>query len=192
MLVGVLPPLILLEAAARPDVPWRWLWAIVLILLVPTLLWRRSYPLPMLAVAFAFGTVISMWSGGEPELFSTAYFLVLVYALMRWASGRAMLIGAAILLAGVLLSFVSGTPTAGDAIGGMAVLVTMSTLGITFRWRASARAREFESMRLLEREQLARDLHDTVAHHVSAIAIQAQAGTAVASETQPQRQKYFG
>ena len=35
-------------------------------------------------------------------------------------------------------------------------------------------------MRLLEREQLARDLHDTVAHHVSAIAIQAQAGTAVA------------
>src|SRR6478736_3663758 len=36
-------------------------------------------------------------------------------------------------------------------------------------------------MRLLEREQLARDLHDTVAHHVSAIAIQAQAGTVVAA-----------
>ena len=35
-------------------------------------------------------------------------------------------------------------------------------------------------MRLIEREQLARDLHDTVAHHVSAIAVQAQAGSAVA------------
>ena len=30
-----------------------------------------------------------------------------------------------------------------------------------------------------ERERLAHELHDTVAHHVSAIAVQAQAGTAV-------------
>ena len=35
-------------------------------------------------------------------------------------------------------------------------------------------------MKLLEREQLARELHDTVAHHVSAIAIRAQAGRVVA------------
>ena len=34
---------------------------------------------------------------------------------------------------------------------------------------------------LLEREQLARELHDTVAHHVSAIAIRAQAGRTVAA-----------
>jgi signal transduction histidine kinase len=36
-----------------------------------------------------------------------------------------------------------------------------------------------------QREQLARELHDTVAHHVSAIAIQAQAGRTVA-ETRPE------
>ncbi|MFC7480182.1 sensor histidine kinase [Luedemannella flava] len=35
-------------------------------------------------------------------------------------------------------------------------------------------------MTLLERARIARDLHDTVAHHVSAIAIRAQAGLAVA------------
>ena len=36
----------LFEAAVRPDdVPWRWLWAVVLIALVPTLLWRRTHPL---------------------------------------------------------------------------------------------------------------------------------------------------
>jgi signal transduction histidine kinase len=55
------------------------------------------------------------------------------------------------------------------------------TLGLAIRWRRRARTRELEQVRLLEREQLARDLHDTVAHHVSAIAIQAQAGTAVAA-----------
>ena len=71
--------------------------------------------------------------------------------------------------------------TVGDVIGGIAVVVTTGTLGVAFRWRAGARARELDRVKLLEREQLARDLHDTVAHHVSAIAIQAQAGTAVAS-----------
>jgi signal transduction histidine kinase len=55
-----------------------------------------------------------------------------------------------------------------------------STLGLALRWRAGERARELDRVRLLEREELARDLHDTVAHHVSAIAIQAQAGIAVA------------
>jgi signal transduction histidine kinase len=35
--------------------------------------------------------------------------------------------------------------------------------------------------KLSEREQLARELHDTVAHHVSAIAIQAQAGYTLAA-----------
>ncbi|WP_457100338.1 histidine kinase [Microbacterium sp. P5_E9] len=181
-LVGVLPPLVVLEAASRAEVPWRWLWAAVLIVLVPTLLWRRTRPLTMLAVAFVTESVVGLVTGGDPQLFTTAYFLILIYALMRWGDGRAMVIGGAILLAGTAVTFIIESPTAGDVIGGLAVLVATSTLGLTFRWRASARGRELDRMRLLEREQFARDLHDTVAHHVSAIAIQAQAGTAVAPD----------
>ena len=181
-LVGVLPPLVVFEAAARAEVPWRWLWAAVLIVLVPTLLWRRTRPLTMLAVAFVTGSVVGLATSGDPQLFTTAYFLILIYALMRWGDGRAMVLGSAILLAGTAVTFITESPTAVDVIGGLAVLVATSTLGLTFRWRASARARELDRMRLLEREQLARDLHDTVAHHVSAIAIQAQAGSAVAAD----------
>ncbi|MGW4928249.1 sensor histidine kinase [Agromyces sp. NPDC004153] len=180
VLVAAIPLLALLEALLRTDVPWRWLWAILLIALVPTLLWRRTRPFTMLAVAFGVGTIVSLATGGDPQLFTTAYFLLLVYAVFRWGSGRAMLGGGALVLGGMLLSFVYAAPTATDVIGGLAVVVTTSTLGVAFRWRAGARARELDRMRLLEREQLARDLHDTVAHHVSAIAIQAQAGTVVA------------
>jgi signal transduction histidine kinase len=180
VLVAVIPLLALLEALLRTDVPWRWLWAILLIALVPTLLWRRIRPFTMLAVAFGVGTVVSLATAGDPQLFTTAYFLILVYAVFRWGSGRAMLGGGALVLGGILLSLVYTVPTAGDVIGGLAVVVMTSTLGIAFRWRAGARARELDRIRLLEREQLARDLHDTVAHHVSAIAIRAQAGTVLA------------
>lgn len=179
-LVGAMPPLIVIEAALRTEVADRWVWAVVLVVLVPTLLWRRIRPLTMLAIAFAVGTVVGLATGGDPQLITTAYFLILVYAVMRWGSGRAMLGGAAIVLAGIVVPALIEPPSFGDLIGALAVVVTTSTLGVAFRWRAGARERELEGARLLEREQLARDLHDTVAHHVSAIAIQAQAGTAVA------------
>ncbi|WP_438854356.1 sensor histidine kinase [Agromyces sp. M3QZ16-3] len=184
-LVAALPPLILIEAALRADVPWRWLWAVVLVVLVPTLLWRRIRPFTMLAIPFGVGTAVGLATGGDPQLFGTAYFLILVYAVMRWGSGRAMLGGAALVIAGALVSLPFGDPTPGDVVGGIAVAATTMALGIVFRQRAAARARELDRVRLVEREQLARDLHDTVAHHVSAIAIQAQAGGAVA-ESDPE------
>ncbi len=57
-----------------------------------------------------------------------------------------------------------------------------AALGATVRYRAASRLRELDQVKLREREQLARELHDTVAHHVSAIAIRAQAGRVVAAD----------
>lgn len=181
-LVGVLAPLAVVEASLRPDIPWRWLWAAVLVALVPTLLWRRVRPLTMLAIAFGTSAIVGLATGAESEFFTSAYFLLLLYALFRWGSGRAMVVGGALVAVGVAVSFATGTPTSGDLIGGAAVVVTTGTLALAFRWRARARARELDQARLSERMQLARDLHDTVAHHVSAIAIQAQAGAVVATD----------
>jgi signal transduction histidine kinase len=56
-----------------------------------------------------------------------------------------------------------------------------AALGAAIRYQASSRLREMDQVKLREREQLARELHDTVAHHVSAIAIQAQAGRTLAA-----------
>ena len=69
-------------------------------------------------------------------------------------------------------------------MGGILFLLFPFELGIAVRYLSSTRLRELDQVKLRERAQLARELHDTVGHHVSAIAIRAQAGQLLAS-TQP-------
>lgn len=181
VLVGVLAPLILVEAALRPEVPARWVWAAVLVAMLPTLLWRRTRPFTMLATAFALTSVVGLFAGGDPQLYTTAYVIVLLYAVMRWGSGRAVAGAGVVVAVGWLVSLL-GPTTPGDVVGSIAVVVSVCSIAAAFRWRAAVRARELDRVRLLERAELARELHDTVAHHVSAIAIQAQAGTVLGAD----------
>jgi signal transduction histidine kinase len=149
----------------------------------PTLLWRRTRPLLMLAIAFG-ATALAPLLLGDSILFTSGFVIFTLYALFRWGNGRALLVGSGIVLANLVVSAVDGTPL-GELIGGAAFLTIVLTLAIALRFRARARMRELDGARLMEREMLARDLHDTVAHHVSAIAIRAQAGLAVA-EVKPE------
>ncbi|GIH93385.1 sensor histidine kinase [Planobispora siamensis] len=184
-LVAVIVPVALLEGVLRPDLPWRVLAVVVTIALVPTLLWRRTRPLLMVAIVFGATSLLPLLTGGQaPETGTQVYLLILMYALFRWGSGREIVIGAVIVIGSILLSILSGRLVSADAVGAFAVVFSAMTLGGVFRYRAGARMRELDQVKLLEREQLARDLHDIVAHHVSAMAIRAQAGLAT-SESRP-------
>ncbi|WP_246052924.1 sensor histidine kinase [Actinocorallia herbida] len=177
-LVGLSAPIAVIEGVLRPEVPWRVFSVVLTVGLVPTLLWRRTRPLAMVAVAFGACGLAALLTSGEPPGLHTMVFLVLLpYALFRWGSGREAAIGLVIVFGKVL---VTGEESAGDLVGALAVLSAAMALGGALRYRARARAREFDQVKMLEREGLARDLHDTVAHHVSAIAIRAQAGLAMA------------
>ncbi|MEO3794477.1 histidine kinase [Nonomuraea sp. B10E15] len=180
-LVGVLLSLALLEGAVRPDMPWRAVSVIVTVVLVPTLLWRRTRPLLMVVIAFTTSSVVPLFmDGGRPDAYTMVFVLILVYSLFRWGSGREVVIGLAVMLPGVRFSLAGAPLAPADAVGAFAVLFSAMALGGALRYRARARMRELDQVKLLEREQLARDLHDIVAHHVSAMAIRAQAGLATA------------
>lgn len=148
--------------------------------------WRRVHPL--VAVGVAFGTLTLVDVGrlvddGSPGLLlnSTAATLALTYALVRWGSGREIAAGACFVLAWLPVTTTVDSTNAANTVGAYGFFLTAGALGAAFRYYATVRDRDVEQAKSQEREQLARDLHDTVAHHVSGIAIQAQAGRAVAA-----------
>lgn len=180
LVVGIPVAAVVLEGALRPDlVAHRWAVAVVAALAL-TLRWRRTRPL--VALALVVPTTAVLTALGVPELTSSVFVLGLTYAVARWGSGRAALCGA-----GAMLAYVGGTAllegrSTGDTVGGLAVVGASLAVGAAVRLRDTAGRRALDEVRLREREQLARDLHDTVAHHVSAIAVRAQAGLALAPQ----------
>jgi signal transduction histidine kinase len=107
--------------------------------------------------------------------------ILLPYSLFRWGSGREIGIGTVFILIALALGVSVAYTGLVDSVLGSMVLLFPATLGAAIRYRTSSRVRELDQVRLREREQLARELHDTVAHHVSAIIIRAQAGRVVAA-----------
>ncbi|MEX1022341.1 MAG: sensor histidine kinase, partial [Dehalococcoidia bacterium] len=165
-LVGVLLPASLVEGVLRDDLVWRPT-AIALGLLVVLLLWWRSTH-PLLVVIGAFGAtwavyIAAMSAGVDAEqatLWTGACLLLLPYALLRWGAGYEAAIGLVIVVAFPLLSpatHASAGPL--EALVGSGFFLFSATLGAAVRYWAHARLRDFEQVRLREREQLARELH---------------------------------
>jgi signal transduction histidine kinase len=178
VLLGVLPALVVLEGFLRPDLPNLIPAVILTVALTTTLMWRRERPLLMFGIAFGATEAFALVTSHDVQLYSSGYILLLVYAVFRWGSGRALLLGSAMMLAADAASVLRGPFALPNLIGGIVILLLTASLGLLVRARAASRMRELDSAKSQEREELARDLHDTVAHHVSAIAIQAQAGLA--------------
>lgn len=191
-LVGVIVPVAVLEGLVRDDLVWPWFSVLAAVPLACLLLWRRTHPLAMLVAAFASVTVVSLvalLAGADWDGLDTNVFLLLFpYSVFRWGSGRHAAIGLAVISVPILLSSfeqqiyagAAGVPT-GDLIGGVLVVLVAAAVGASARYQDTARLRTMDQVKVLEREQLARELHDIVAHHVSAIAVRAQAGRVVAS-----------
>jgi signal transduction histidine kinase len=190
LLVGGFAAAVLLEGVVRPGVAWRPVVTVLALCLVPALLWRRGHPLVAALVGWGAAGLLSVLQlathGGELGLYSMMAVLVLLYSLVRWGSGREMVMGTAFVVVVAALGMYAASAGWADAFGGSVLLLLVVALAAVFRYRAALWHRQEREIRNQERVALARELHDIVAHHVSAIAVQAQAGGVVAG-THPEK-----
>ncbi|MBV9831552.1 MAG: sensor histidine kinase [Marmoricola sp.] len=187
LLVGVLVVAALLEGVLRHDVAWRPIATILAVALALVLLWRRARPLACVVAGFGTAMALGLATlvGGAPDvgLDTMVYVdLVLVYALVRWGSGREIVIGLMFVLIVAVIGVVADYTGPSEIISAFGILTAVAAGGAAFRYRAESWRRALEQIRNQERVGLARELHDMVAHHVSAIAVQAQAGRALAGQ----------
>jgi len=183
VLVGVVLALVIAEGLTRDELPWWPVSAAVQLVPIVALLWRRTHPLVSVAAAWTVVVgldIAAITAGVDPPGLDTMVFLIVFpYALFRWGSGREAVIGLGIMCVGLVMNMIFYPEGAALTAAQFAFLLFPSALGTTVRFRERAQDRAIAEARLYEREQLARELHDTVAHHVSAIAIQAEAGLAL-------------
>ena len=178
--------------------------AAVVLVLVTTLplVWRRRRPLavalttglataaygfahyPDLAMPIAIGGVVGMysvaaWGGRRAALLSGAVAAVVVAVVMTLPRADADVVDAA---------FVSLSLAGAWVLGDRARVQRALTAELQERAARLERDRAEDARRAVasERARIARELHDVVAHHVSMMVVQAEAGP-VAVATQPAR-----
>lgn len=172
------------EVSVREDLPSRVAALGFAFAVAGALGFRRTHPLAATAFAFSLATVSTVVRHrfALPEVVpaSAAAILLLPYALCRWASRRHVVAGAAFVVVTWFTSLLCGEiANVEEAVGSAVVMILPGTIGAVVRFRNEAHARAVDQARLLEREQLARELHDSVAHHMTAITLQAQAARVV-------------
>jgi hypothetical protein len=110
-LVAVLLAWSVVEAVLREDLTSRPLVLAAVFVVLAPLWWRRTHPLP--AVAISFGTltavdVARILAGEEAGLLaSISGVLVLAYALFRWGAGREAATGVGVILVWMVITHVA-------------------------------------------------------------------------------------
>lgn len=175
----------IIEVALRADSSNPVVAFLLMSVLIASVLRRRTNPL--LGVLASFGAVILLnliiVATGDSYVgpYNATWILILGYSLVRWGSGAEITAGLGVMILTLAVGTYVSYSGLGDAIGGATFLLLPAALGATVRALLTLRAQQVERIKLEERAEIARELHDTVAHHVSAIAISAQAGRLMAA-----------
>jgi signal transduction histidine kinase len=177
-----------------------WLNFLVLISIELSFLWRRSRPVVTVAWALAGFTAMAVWLTEPPDLFVAVLTLVcLGYAAGRHMRGRESLaslaVGAVVILTLAVIydpsdvffpvTFFWGVPW---LVGRTLRNQTRLTRELAEKSERAQHAREEDERRAiaLERNRIARELHDVLAHNLSVMVVQAS-GARQVLEKSPER-----
>lgn len=133
----------------------------------------------------------------SPGTVALASLLLVVAVLCRRLPGRllaATLVPlCAVVLLGVRLPADVASAPVGDAYGWLALIgIVAAGWGFALRVEDGRRSVALEQVRQAERLELARDLHDHVAHYVTAMVVVAQAGERLAERDPAHAARLFG
>ncbi|MEV5830233.1 histidine kinase [Spirillospora sp. NPDC052242] len=130
------------------------------------------------------GTAVIIETAGTPSMFAEIGGLLILTVRTVWRTPRdrvvpvTVLLGAALLIMPLRWSLITGVLFTAP----LGVLLAIAIgIGLYLRAVDARRARSVTAARRDERLELARDLHDFVAHHVTGIVVQAQAARFAAS-----------
>jgi signal transduction histidine kinase len=164
-----------------------WLNIAVMTAIAVSFLWRRTRTLVNVVCAFAGLVVMAVWLTQPPDTFAAVLILILLgYAAGRHARGLPSTIALALGVTVILTLSIVYDP--GDiffpvtffwivpwAVGRTSRSQTMLTRELAEKAERAQHAREEEERRAiaLERNRIARELHDVLAHNLSVMVVQA-------------------
>lgn len=145
--------------------------------------WRRVHPLAAIVTLALISITVDLGAGLldkpiEVTLTEALAVLAVLYNAGRWGSARTVLVS--LVLAGVIVPLAGmanplnepGFLLLGFDILGALVIIA---IGLVIRSNAEAKEQRELAETLEERNRLANDIHDSFAHHMSAIAVRAEA-----------------
>ncbi len=175
-----------------PNVPWRWNlpghtgsvgeilgYSLFTVAIAAPLWWRRRYPITVAAVEAAL--LVLRVAQGRNIVASVAAVVVACYGLAVYTAKRRWMLPVAGLCYVTALVLVA---TGYELREAGLVFVLIGTAVVTGDAAAARRAEHeiaVENAKLAERARIARDLHDVMAHQLSAIAVQAGAARLASS-----------
>lgn len=152
---------------------------------IAVLPFRRGYGMWCTLLAFGVILIVDLIDlarsiPGDVTFAGSVARIVVVYAVIRWEDGMRRAIGFAMfLVATVVIPLIESDLV--DVLLTVLFVAVVAMSAQAMRYRERLLVERTAAGRLAERNDLARELHDSVAHHVSAIAVQAQAGQFVAA-----------
>ncbi|HNO39290.1 MAG TPA: sensor histidine kinase, partial [Marmoricola sp.] len=152
---------LLVEISSQPELKLRGPAFALALLMAPLLVWRRSQPLLSALGGWGIAGLLSVLqvatSGGESGPESMVAVVILLYSLVRWGSGREVLLGAGFVAVIAALGMYSSSVTWAEGIGGTLFLLLIIALAGVFRYRADLGQRRGLEIRNQERLELARE-----------------------------------